>query len=375
MVIIEWITSNIGAIIICIVVVLAAIISWRIYLRKRMLQTPNSPQNIQNPSAIDKPNVVVFLRPHATCVQCLMLCIENVGTETAYNIQFGTGSIPFLNSVSSNVSNVHFLKKNELLKKGLSCFGPGQKLEQFLIILNERLPEELKQPLQISVTYVDSKYNTIENRYSLDFTEFEGILQINSIEEKATSESSSLLQILQTGFSQVIESVEGLRGSHTSKANDGEPLQKVEEISQFIKGVEEKPLTPNLQKLVSLYNQGNHTEIQNIFDSTCSIRVTNETELYHNPNITPIFETKANGSFVTYYIDSENLYAVVPFPGCILQNDLYSSGAFGRVFECPGFDPKYKYDIKVIRPAFFKHDNEIWTLEQKGKLELTEKDQ
>ena len=78
---------------------------------------------------------------------------------------------------------------------------------------------------------------------------------------------------------------------------------------------------------------------------------------------------------VAYAIDSENLYAVVPFSGLVLQNTLYSSGAFGTVFECPGFDPEQKYQVKVIRPAFFKRDsvNEKWTLQEKGKLELKEK--
>ena len=376
--IIEWLASNIYAILIFIAVVFAVIISWRLYLKNRLLQTANEPENIENPLTIDKPNVVVFLRPHATCVQCLMLCIENIGTEAAYNVQFGTGSTPFLNTLSSNISNEKVLKKNNFLQKGISCFGPGQKIEQFLITLKEKLPEELKQPFQISVTYNDSINNTYENRYPLEFGEFESLMQINPTENKAGSDLSPLLQTMQTGFSQVVESIEGIRVSHTTKPNDGGLSSNgAKKTPQSIQREEEKPLPPDLQKLVTLYNQGNHTEIRNIYNSTCSIRVTNQTELYQNPNITPIFGTKANGSFVAYLIDSENIYAVVPFSGCILQNDLYNSGAFGKVFECPGFDPKYRYDIKVIRPAFFKRDpiNEKWEIEDKGELELTEKDQ
>ncbi len=375
--IIEWLASNIYAILIFIAVVFAVIISWRLYLKNRLLQTANEPENIEKPLTIDKPNVVVFLCPHATCVQCLMLCIENIGTEAAYNVQFGTGSTPFLNTLSSNISNEKVLKKNNFLQKGISCFGPGQKIEQFLITLKEKLPEELKQPFQISVTYNDSINNTYENRYPLEFGEFESLMQINPTENKAGSDLSPLLQTMQTGFSQVVESIEGLRESHTTKPNDGQLSSNgAEKTPQSIQREEEKPLPPDLQKLVTLYNQGNHTEIRNIYNSTCSIRVTNETELYQNPNITPIFETKANGSFVAYLIDSENIYAVVPFSGCILQNDLYNSGAFSVVFECPGFDPKYKYRVKVIRPAIFKRDsvNEKWTLQAKGKLKLIEKD-
>ena len=375
--IIEWFTSNIGAILICIAVVLTIIISWKVYFRNRLLKTANEPENIEKPLAIDKPNVVVYLRPHATYVQCLMLCIENIGTKAAYNVQIGTGSTPFLNTSSSNISNEKFLKKNNFLQKGINCFGHGQKIEQFLITLKENLTEELKQPLQISVTYTDSMNTPYENRYTIDFDEFESLLQINSTELKAISDSSLLLQTMQTGFSQVVESVECLRETHTSKTNGGDTSSHQEEKTPQSMQSEEKPLPPDLQKLVSLYNQDNHTELRKIFNTPCSIRVTNETELYQNQNATPIFETKTNGSFVAYAIDSENVYAVVPFTGCILQNDLYCSGAFSKVFECPGFDPKYKYSVKVIRPAFFNRDpiNEKWTFEDKGELELTEKDQ
>ena len=375
--IIEWLAANIGAIIICIAVVLALIISWRVYFRNRLLKTANEPDNIEKPMSIDKPDVVVFLRPHATCVQCLMLCIENIGTEAAYNVQFGTGSTPFLNTSSSHFGGIKFLKKNIFLQKGISCFGHGQKIEQFLISLKGRLPEKLKQPLQISVTYSDSLNHNYENKYTLDFGEFESLVQINSIEDKATSDLNPLLQAMQTGFSHVVESIEGLKISQTSKPNSGEPSsQEAEKTPQPVKSEEDKPLSPDMQNLVTLYNAGEDAELRKIYNTPCSIRVTNETELYQDPNIAPVFNTKASGSYIAYAIDSENIYAVVPFPGCILQNDLYSSGAFGKVFECPGFDPKYKYSVKVISPAIFKRDsvNEKWTLQAKGKLKLIEKD-
>ena len=350
------------------------IIDW-LTSKKRPPKTANESENVGKP---DKPEVVVFLRPHAASVQCLMLCIENIGTDTAYNVQFGTSAVrnaPFITS-SPKLSDAKLLKENYFLQKGIGCFGPGQKIEQFLISLREELPEELKQPLQISVTYTDSLNHTHENRYTLDFGDFESLAQINPIEDEVTSDLNPLLQTMQAGFSSVVENIEGLRLSQTAEPKGSETLsKKAEESLPSVQTEEDKPLLPVLQKLVTLYNDGKDGELQQIYNPRHSIRVTNETELYQNPNITPIFETKANGSYVAYFIDSENLYAVIPFFGCILQNDLYNSGAFGKVFECPGYDPKYKYDIKVIRPAFFKQDNEKWTIEEKGKLELTEKDQ
>ena len=328
---------------------------------------------------IDKPEIIVFLRPHASCVQCLMLCIENIGTQTAYNVQFGTdasATAPFI-TPSSNFGDVKLLKKNNFFQNGIGCFGPGQKIEQFLISLTEELPEELKQPLQIFVTYADSLNHTYENRYAFDFDEFESLVQVNSIADKATSDLKPLLNAMQTGLSQVAESIERLRLPQTVESKNSEPpSQETEEPLQSVQSEEDKPLPPDLQKFVTMYNTGKDAELQKIYNPRHSIRVTNETELFQNPNITPIFETMANGSYVAYAIDSDNLYAVVPFSGCILQNDLYHSGAFGKVFECPGFDPKYKYRVNVVRPAFFKHDsvNDKWSFEKEGKLELKEKD-
>lgn len=344
------------------------IIDW-LTSKKRLPKTANAPENT------DKPEIVVFLHPHPSSVQTLMLCIENIGTGTAYDVQFGTGAsraAPFIQP-ASNLGDVRLLKKNNSLQKGIGCFGPGQKIEQFLISLIGGLPEELKQPLQISVTYTDSLNRPYENRYALDFGEFESLVHIDSIETKTTVDLKPLLDVVQTGFSHVVESIEGLRLLQTMEPNGSEALSKEAEDT---KEAEDKPLPPALQKLVTLYNAGEDAELRKIYKSPYSIRVTNETELYQNPNIAPVFKTMANGSFVAYTIDSENVYAVVPFSGCILQNDLYNSGAFSKVFECPGFDPGYKYHVKVIRPAFFKRDtvNEKWTLQEKGKLELQEKD-
>ena len=363
--IIEWLALIICVIAILAIVVLAIIGCRYLYSRGRLSKTAKESENIGHP---EKPEIVVFLRPHTASVQCLMLCIENLGTGTAYNLRFGTGAsrpAPFL-TPSSNFGDVSLLKKNTFLQSEIHCFGPGQKLEQFLISLIGGLPEELKQPLQISVTYTDALNHPYEHRYTLDFGEFESLEHSNSVEEKMTSDLNPLLHTMQTGFSQIAESIEHLRLPQTSKPEHSEtPPQE-----------EEKPLSPNLQQFVVLHNAGDAAKLGQIYEYHCSIHVSNQTERLQNLDIPPVFQTMADGSFVAYALDSENLYAVVPFSGCILENKLYSSGAFGRVFECQGFDPDHKYHVKVIRPAFFKGDpvNEKWILEEKGKLELKERD-
>ena len=364
--IIEWLALISGMIAIAAIVVLAIIGGWHLYSRRRLSKTAKESGNIRQH---EKPEIVVFLRPHASSVSWLMLCIENVGTEAAYNVQFRTGAsqpAPFINP-PSNLDDVNFLEKNNLLQNGIGCFGHGQKIEQFLISLSGELPEESKYPLQISVTYTDSRNHRYEHRYTFDFGEFESLDYTDSTEVNTTSDLKPLVNVMQTGFEEVTESIRHLRPPQTARPKSSTPAQPVQ-------SEEDKPLSPELQELVILYNTGEEAKLREIYNPPHSIRVTNDTELYQNPNATPIFKTMANGSFVAYAIGSENLYAVVPFSGCILQNDLYNSGGFGKVFECPSFDPEYTYNVKVIRPAFFTQDHEKWILEKKGKLELKERD-
>lgn len=125
---------------------------------------------------IDSPEVVVFLRPHETHLNCVMLCIENVGTGRARDVQFKT-----------NFSSIP-LEEPNFLKNGLASLERGQKIEHFLVSVIGKL-EELKQtPLEITVTYTDSKGRNRKDRnrkdrnrfqeFRLDFGELEGLSSI-----------------------------------------------------------------------------------------------------------------------------------------------------------------------------------------------------
>ena len=183
--IIDWIDSVNGVIIIFIIIVVLIIIGWYVYSRKRPLKTASETENSSKSQKTEIPEIVVFLRPHLSSVQCLMLCIENIGTGAAYNVQFGTGpSFVMGNSPSSNLGDVKSVKKNDIFQKGFRCFGPGQKIEQFFIFLIDKLPEDLKHSRQISVTYKDSLNHPYENRFSFDFSNFESLVLMDSKGEK-----------------------------------------------------------------------------------------------------------------------------------------------------------------------------------------------
>ena len=161
--VIDWLNANDGAIVGITTVVLVGITGYYAYLTRRLLK------------ANDTPEIAISLRPHEGYIHCVMLCIENIGTGTARDIQFRT-------DLSFKPDGEKSLKELGFLKNGIDYLGPGQKIEHFLVSVADRFDELKKMPLQISVTYTDSvklkrKY---ERTFYLDFGEAEGYSRIGT---------------------------------------------------------------------------------------------------------------------------------------------------------------------------------------------------
>ena len=78
--IIEWLNANSGAIIGMATVCTCGITGIYVYLTWRLLKANNTPE------------IAISLRPHEAHVNAVMLCIENIGTGAARNLQFATNS-------------------------------------------------------------------------------------------------------------------------------------------------------------------------------------------------------------------------------------------------------------------------------------------
>ncbi len=159
--IIEWLNANSGAIIGITTVVLVGITGYYAYLTWRLLKANNTPE------------ITVSLRPHEISVNLVMLCIENIGTGSAHNVQFTTDPavIPCL--------DIPF-EKIGFLKSGIAYFEPGRKIEQFLVSVIGKFEELKETQLKITVTYKDSTNYKRERTFVLDFEESVGFSQIGS---------------------------------------------------------------------------------------------------------------------------------------------------------------------------------------------------
>ena len=382
----DWLNLNSGIVAFFTAIVLAIIIGMYVYLSRRQ---PKVPDQLE---ITNIPEIVVFLRPHVAHTQHLMLCLENVGTGAAHDVQFTTnfpfspddgarkppGVYPEIPSIlkSDDVSSV---KKVHIFTKGLNCFGPGQKIEQFLVNL-VGIFDELKQtPLKINVTYKDLSGQKYDKTFDFDFSEFESLVQIDATEKvgQAILDLNSLLYDIKNITQAGLKILEHQFPSHIPAPHGPETrLQKEPEFSQSVRSEQDELTLQALQKFRDIYNakvkdQQGWMNFRN--DHTFfRIGVKNSDERRQNPNAFPIFKTDSAGKLFAFYIKSADLYAVVPNYGLVMEHLTYDLSAFSEVFECPGFNYQNRYHIKVTQPARFEQDRgkETWTLKQKGVLEL-----
>ena len=157
--VINWLNANDGAIVGIATVVLVIIMGYYVYLMWRILKANNTPE------------IAISLRPHEAHIHCVMLCIENIGTAEARNVQFQT-------DFSFKPDGERALEDVSFLRNGIDYLGPGQKKEHFLVSVIGKLDDLKKTPLEIGVTYRDSVKRTYQRAFHLDFGENDGYARI-----------------------------------------------------------------------------------------------------------------------------------------------------------------------------------------------------
>ena len=148
--------------------------------------------------------------------------------------------------------------------------------------------------------------------------------------------------------------------------------QEVEEPVKSLHSVPSERMPPALTEFCDLYNGDEQGELQRYYQPHYRVGVVNAMERRQDISEPPLFENRTSGKFLVHYIEEEDLYAVVPSYGLVLERLIYGPGAFGEVFDCPEFDSQSSYTVKVIQPARFEPDytKKKWTLKEKGKLKL-----
>ena len=159
-----------------IVAILAA--GYTIYDRHQVRQSQKRTEESQKrlEKRLDSPKVVAFLRRDEVNTSLLIVCVENVGTGTAKNVQFQPSN-PSLETVSEiSLGDIGFIKN------GIDYFGSGQKYEfPINTIRGEEAWKELMQtPLEITITYANSADEELVEYAHLDFGVFGSVPLVKS---------------------------------------------------------------------------------------------------------------------------------------------------------------------------------------------------
>ena len=184
----DWLNSNSGAITAIATVVLVVITGYYVYLTWRLLKASHTPE------------IAIFLHPHEVHIQCLMLCIENVGMGPARGLRFQT-DFSFKPDGETPLEEISFLKN------GITYLGSGKKIEHFLVSVIGKLDNLKRSPLEITVTYRDLTNHKYEDSFHLDFGELEGLSRIG---EPPLSKIAKSLEGIQKDLSKLSRTLEKL---------------------------------------------------------------------------------------------------------------------------------------------------------------------
>ena len=169
---INFLNANNGTIT-AIATVILAYITWR-YVRLMKKYVQLTQENVRLTQDIleanNKPELLVFLFPAEGFEYSINLCIQNIGTGFASNVNF-TGDLSF-EPLYQNLP----LKHMGIFKNGIDNLPPGKKIE-IPLFHTQKIPQK---SLNIAVTYTDSRKNKYTEAFLLEFNKWIGFRQIQS---------------------------------------------------------------------------------------------------------------------------------------------------------------------------------------------------
>lgn len=279
-------------------------------------------------------------------------------------------AIGFFRQKSDKRSDESSDKEDAKMSLDFDCDGHLQTSENIADDITYRSLDlkDLLQPL------IDEIRGIREN---LERDKIRGIREnLNQIADILQSQAVSLNEIrgIRENLDQITDMLQNQISSLSSDEDEevSTPLPDVPEPPQYLESETSEQIPQILKEFCELYNAGDRRQLQERYQLCCQISVANALERRQNADVPPRFERSSNGKFLAYYIQTEDLYVVVPAHHVVLERSSYGPGAFGEVFKCPGFNDLYRYKTQVIQPAYFTPDytKERWEFKKKGKLTL-----
>lgn len=169
--------TTIATIVIAIATVVLAIITWR------YAKTTN-----EMLKASDRPEILIYLFPSEGYSRRINLCIHNIGTGFASDIEFGGDDLAFIPPLPLQRLP---LKDLSIFKYGIDYLAPGRKIEIELFITHG-MGDAARKTLEISVNYKDSRKKKQRKSFFLDLSKW---VNFHQDETPAAKAAESLKKI------------------------------------------------------------------------------------------------------------------------------------------------------------------------------------
>lgn len=119
--------------------------------------------------------VTVRVEPRKETIHFLKFIVANEGVGPAYGIKF---KILPISSASIDPDIKKMIESLGYINKGIEYLSPNQEISTFLTSILENTDSKLKTAFNIQISYKNSSGEKAEDIYFIDFSIFEGFIQI-----------------------------------------------------------------------------------------------------------------------------------------------------------------------------------------------------
>jgi hypothetical protein len=120
-----------------------------------------------------EPHIFITAQPADSARFIKNMVIQNIGPGPAYKLEF---------KVEPNIEIMkgHYISDINMIKHGLRCLAPNQKIQFMVANSIEEAKKEKKTLYKVTVTYQDKNGKYYEETFVLDFAEYFGMLYTDS---------------------------------------------------------------------------------------------------------------------------------------------------------------------------------------------------
>ncbi len=169
-----------------------------------------------------EPDIFISIQLREESINLVDMIIRNIGLGSAYSLKFEVNA-------DFEYRKGHKLSQLNLIKNGLNYLAPNQRINIFTSYFPDLIKRKIITPFNIKVTYKNKFERPYENEYTIDFSEFIGLIQVS---EPSLKKVANNLEKIQRDIHTIIySSYPRIKVvTHTKKDMEEEKKRQLEQI-------------------------------------------------------------------------------------------------------------------------------------------------